>query len=169
VPLEDDKVSAELVDSGGNPVSVIFDGTHYLLKMSGQVVVAAPPLPSGATAIAVAADNPLSLTGGTSPHDTTYTIANGQTFYLQQFVAGCEGDPTSNGSKAEIIFDDGAEHVVDRIYVDGFTNYVAYNDVCTARDGTTMVGNGSNTIIVRRTRMSASGQEVDAVARGYEV
>jgi hypothetical protein len=177
--IEDDASGARVLsgrlqiiptDASGNPVDVIYDSTSggYMLRMAGQVVVSPSPIPAGGTPITVAADNPLEITGGTSPHDTAYTITNGKTFYLQQFVAGCQGDPTASGSVIELYFDDGTEHLVDRIYIDGFTNYVSYADVYKTRDGTTMVGNGSNQVIVRRRRLSNSGQEVDGVVRGYE-
>jgi hypothetical protein len=171
VPLEDDSVSAELVDTAGNPVTVAYDSDRgvYLLSISGQVVVAPPAIPSGATPVTVENNDPLNLTGGASPDDETYTITNGTTFYVTQFIAGGESNPTAAGSVVEIYFDDGTEHLVSRIYINGNTASLSFNCLCEARDGTTLTGNGTNTMIVRRRRLSNAASEVEGVLYGYEV
>jgi hypothetical protein len=155
-------------DASGNPVAVNYDSDRglYLLAISGQVVVGPPPMPSGATPVNISADTPLNVNG---TDDTNYTITNGTTFCLQQLVAGAEDSPVAAGSVVEVIFDDGAEHVVARIYVAGFTNIVSYLDLCKARDGTTLTGNGTNEIIIRRRRLSNQTLEVEGVLNAYEV
>jgi hypothetical protein len=111
-------------------------------------------------------DTPLDMSGN---NQTTYVITNGKTFYLQQIVAGSQGDPTENGSRVELFFYDGTEHLVARIYLTGFTTFITYPQLNEARDGTAMSGNGTNYLILRRTRLSGGNQEVDAVIYGYEV
>ncbi|MHA2334281.1 MAG: hypothetical protein ACXAEU_19795, partial [Candidatus Hodarchaeales archaeon] len=100
-----------------------------------------------------------------------YTITNGKTFYIQQIVVGAEGDPTEKGSKVEVHYFDGTtEHLIDRLYITGFTAFGSYPDASLARDDTELVGDGSTkTIRVKRIRMSGGTQEVDVVIRGYEL
>jgi hypothetical protein len=153
--LEDDEAGARVV--GGR------------LQMSGHVVLAPSTPPSGATPVTLINDTPLELTSAASPSDVSRVITNGTTFYVQHVVAGAAASPVAAGSVIEVIFDDGTEHIVARAYVQGFTNIVTYPDLCEARDGTALTGNGTNTIIVRRRRLSAQALELEGVLTGYEV
>jgi len=141
----------------------------WRLAITGKVSVTIPPPPAGGSPVAYYADDPLSVSQAISPHDISFVIASGKTFHIQQIIAGCQGDPAADGSKCEVVFDDGTEHLVDRIYVMGETQFGDYPDTSQARDGTEMVGNGTNTIILRRTRLSNSDQEIDIVVRGYVI
>lgn len=153
-------------DSSGRIAEVLPDSNDGInrLAITGKVSVTAPPPPTGATSIVIAADNPL-LVGN---HDTEYIITNGTTFHIQQIVAGAAGDPTEKGSKITIIFHNGSEHVIERIYVSGFTNFGSYPDTDRTRDGVLLTGNGTNKIIIRREKVSGTNREIDAVVRGYE-
>lgn len=151
---------------GSRDVSVVEDTADGLNRfaISGKVSVTAPPPPIGATPITIAADDPLSV----SAHDTDYIITSGKDLHIQQIVVGAAGDPNEKGSKVTVIFDDGTEHVIERIYVSGFTNFGSYPDTAEARDGTPLVGNGTNKLIIRREKLGGTAREVDAVIRGYE-
>ena len=142
----------------------------WRLAVQGKVSISAPMVPPATTAVIVAADTPLAIGSGSSPHDTEYVISNGTTFTLQSIVAGAEGDPAEGGSRIDVVYVDSGstEHLVSREYINGFTT-VIYPDTSKARDNTTMTGNGTTTkIIVRRVRLSGGSVEVDAVARGFE-
>jgi len=142
------------------------DNIHRI-AVTGKVQTVTPPPPVGVSQITVAADDPLEMTG---IHDTEYTLTSGLVFHLQQMVVGAEGDPTEKGSKVEVYFDDGEEHIVERIYVTGFTQYGIYPDTNITRSGLPLEGNGTSKLIIRRSRMGASSaQEIDAVLRGFEV
>lgn len=138
------------------------------LEVTGKVSTSPPPAPANTTPVTIVADNPLSLT---TTNTAEYTIAADKTFVIQQVVAGAEGDSTEKGSKVEIAYFDGTtEHLVERVYVSGFTQYGVYPDTSKCRDGTVMVGNGSTKKVrLRRMRLSGAAQEVDCVVRGYEV
>jgi hypothetical protein len=99
--------------------------------------------------------------------DTTFLIPTGETFYLQSFTAGNE-DPTK-GAVTEVIYDDGSEHLIERVYTNGQTIQIGFPDLSTARDGTVMVGTGTETIIVRRAKYSGTNIAIDAEIRGYTV
>jgi hypothetical protein len=137
------------------------------LQVEGRVSVMAPSPPPSTTSVSVAADNPLSISSNIT---TTYVITNAKTFHLQQITAGSEGDSTERGSCVEVSYYDGTtNHLIERVYLNGFTTSVSFNNVSKSRDGTTMTGNGSTkTIRVLRRRLSGASQEVDAVVRGYE-
>lgn len=135
------------------------------LAIDGKVSISPPPPPAGTTEVIMSADNPLSMNG---THNTEYIIGTGKTFHIQQITCGAEGDPNEKGSKVEIIFHNGTEHIVERIYVVGFTQFGIYPDTAEARDGTKLIGNGTNKIIIRRNRLGGNTLEVDAVVRGYE-
>lgn len=149
---------------------MIHDPTDNVWRLAvvGKVQQVIPPPPPGIERVTVAADNPLSITG---IHDTEYIITTGKTFYLQHIAVGAEGDPTEKGSKIEVYFkENSTEHIVERVYVTGFTQYGIYPDTSTARDSTTMLGDGTSKLIIRRSRMGASSaQEIDVVLRGYEL
>lgn len=175
--IEDDNAGARVVngrlhiipaDPSGNPVDVGYDPTtgRYLLAISGTVALGVTPIPSGATPVSLANDTPLDMSG---TNQTTYVITNGKTFYLQQIVAGSQGDPTENGSRVELFFYNGTEHLIARIYLTGFTTFITYPQLNKTRDGVAVTGNGTNYLILRRTRLSGGNQEVDAIIYGYEV
>ncbi len=162
---------AVLANSIGDQVSVSLDAndSKYRLEVSGKVQSTPPVAPPAATAITVAAATPLSVSGS---HSTDYTITNAKTFIMQQLVCGAEGDPSEKGSKVEVHYVDSGsvEHLVERIYITGFTQYGIYPDTSKARDNTSFTGNGSTTKIrIKRIRMGGSGQEIDVVIRGYEI
>lgn len=135
------------------------------LQISGKVSISPPTPPPSTTRVTIEANSPLSITTTTT---TSYTITSGKTFYIQQIACGCEGDTSERGSAIEVYFNNGTDHLIERVYVNGFTQYGLFPDTSTARDGTAIVGNGTNTIKVTRRRLSGSSQEVDAVVRGYE-
>jgi hypothetical protein len=160
---EDGATTARALDVRVDPI----DGIRRL-QIEGKVVTAPAPPPPGGTAVTIAGDSPLSVS---TIEVTNYIIPNGVTFYVQQIVAGAEGDPTEKGSKIEVYFYDGTtEHIVDRIYITGFTQYGSYPNTGSSRDGTMMTGNGTTkTIRVKRIRIGGSAQEIDAVVRGYYI
>lgn len=136
----------------------------FRLPISGKVAISIPPPPPGGTSVTIAADNPLE----TGDHTVTYVIPNEKIFHIQQIVVGAAGDPTEKGSKVTITYNNGTEHVVERIYVSGFTNFGSYPDTGIARDGTILAGNGSTfTLTVNRLKISGTNREIDAVVRGY--
>jgi len=147
------------------------DTSLYRLAISGKVSVTIPPPPPGGAKIAISADNPLSISQATSPYLTEWTIPTGKTLFIQQIIAGCQGDPSADGSKVEVYYYDGAtEHLVDRIYILGQTQFGNYPDTSTARDGTVMTGSGTTRKLrIYRSRLSNSTQEIDAVVRGYTI
>jgi len=153
----------------GTNVSMVEDSNVpdlYRVAVTGKVSIQIVATPVGGTNIQVVADTPLGIKKQTSPHDTVYVIPNEKKLYVTQIVVGCQGDPSVDGSKCELIFNDGSDHLLERVYVMGLTTF-NYPNVCTTRDGTEMIGNGTNTFIVRRIRLSVAEQEIDAVARGY--
>jgi hypothetical protein len=142
------------------------DGKHRI-AVDGKFSLSPPAPPSTATAVTIAADNPLDVS---SNHTTDYTISNGVTFHMTQITFGAEGDPNEKGSKATISYVDSSsvEHVVERLYFTGFTAQV-FPDTAEARDGTEMTGNGSTTKIrIIRERLGGAALEIDCVVRGYE-
>lgn len=162
-------VVGEDVDGVARAVDVRIDpnDSKRRLQIEGKVTLTAPVAPPSTTAVTIAADTPLAITTDTT---TSYIITNGKTFYIQQIACGSEGDSTERGSVVEVKYYDGAtEHLVERIYVNGFTQYGVLPDTSKARDGTLMTGNGTTkTIRITRRRLSGASQEVDAVVRGYE-
>jgi hypothetical protein len=151
---------------GTKDVTVVTDGTVERLAMDGKVqVIVNPPVPAGGTAVKVVNDTPLSMTG---TNDASHTIGTGKTFTLVSVIVGSEGDSTEKGSKVEVYYDNGTEHLITREYVSGFTVQVSPN-TDTTRDNVSMAGTGTETIIVRRTRLSGGAQEIDAIVQGYEI
>lgn len=121
----------------------------------------------------VVADTPLAISQAQSPFLSEWEIPNGEKLVLQQMIAGCQGDPSADGSKVEVYYWNGStETLVDRIYVTGQTQFGNYPDTDTARDGTQLDGMptaGEGTIRIYRSRLSNSSQEIDAVLRGYTI
>jgi len=146
---------------------------QYRLLMSGKVSISAPPVPTGGTPQTIVADNPLAISQAVSPYLNEWDIPNGEKLIIQQIIAGCQGDPSADGSKVEVYYWDGTtEHLIERIYVTGQTQFGAYPDTDSARDGTTLNGMptaGEGTIRFYRSRLSNSSQEIDGVLRGYTV
>ena len=152
-----------LYDSAGNAISTQLDTGVRRLEIAGKVSVIGAVPPPATNEARINADTPLTV----GSHDTTFTIPNGEVFHLQQVTAGNE-DPTK-GAVIEIIFDDGAEHLIERVYTNGNTISIGFSDISEARDGASLVGNGTNTIVVRRTKFSGSNIAIDAGVRGYTV
>jgi len=146
---------------GSRGVSVTADAALNRLEISGKIVVIGASPPPATTPVAIFADNPLSV--GTQ--DTAFVIPNGTTFRLQELSGGNE-DPTK-GAVILVIYNNGTEHVISRMYTSGESITRSFPDVATARDGTPLVGNGAHTIIVRREKFSGSNIAIDAVVRGY--
>lgn len=147
-----------------------------LTDTDGTLKVATRPqgAPATATAVIYPADTPLELNNASSPDDTDASvIANGVNFYLQSIIGGAAGDPSEDGSFAEVYWVEGSpetEHLIARIYLLGQTLQFNFPDTNIARDGTQMTGNGTNTFIrIRRTRLSNALQGVDCVVFGYTV
>jgi len=150
-------------------ISVDPDDSKRRVEVIGKVSISVPSPPPATTSVQINADTPLSISGTST---AIYIIPSGVTFHLQQIVAGCQGDPTESGSKIEIFYRDSSSvgHLIERVYIQGFSAFGIYPDTVKSRDGTTMVGNGTTTQIrVNRVRLSGSSQEVDAVVRGYVV
>lgn len=136
------------------------------LQIEGKLTVSPPEPPPSTTKVTITFAGALSIATDTADD---YTIANGKRFVVQQIIAGSEGDTSERGSVVEVFYFDGTtEHLVERVYLNGFTTEV-YPNTDKARDGTLADGNGTTkTIRVRRRRLSGSMQEVDFVVRGYE-
>ena len=138
----------------------------FRLSIEGKVSVSAPSAPPSASPITIDASSPLDVT---SISTTNYTIPNGVTFTVTQVIYGSEGDPNEKGNKAEIYYVDASSntHLIDRVYFTGFSGQI-FPDTKTARDGTTMVGNGTTTQIrIIRERLGGAALEIDVVVRGY--
>lgn len=150
-------------DAAGNAISSQDDAGIRRLEIAGKVSVIGALPPPSTTPVAIFADTPLTV----GSHDTTFVIPSGMTIHLQQITAGNE-DPTK-GASVEVIYDDGAEHMIARIYTSGQSELFSFSDIAEARDGTALTGNGSNTIIVRRSKYSGTDIAIDCVVRGYTV
>jgi hypothetical protein len=132
-----------------------------------------PPTPPANTIETVYAQEESDLevvTPSGNPHNTDFIIPTGKTFYLQFFSGGSEGDPSEKGSKFELFYIDSSSvsHIVTRQYLYGQSLSGTFPDTAKARDGTTMVGNGSTTKMrIRRERLSNATGEIDVEVRGY--
>jgi hypothetical protein len=106
-----------------------------------------------------------------SPHDSLGPIiTSGHTLTIQFVTAGTVGDPSEAGSKVSVYWQTSGptNHLIERIYITGQTVTVQLPSASEARDGTAMVGDGTNTrLMVRRERVSTTAQEIDFVVRGY--
>ena len=152
-----------LYDGAGNPVTITNDAGVYRVEITGKVQTVGAIPPPATTPVRINADTPLTVRS----HDTSFVIPTGETFYMQAVTAGNE-DPTK-GAVIEVLYDNGTEHLVERIYTNGETIQIGFPDLSSARDGTVLVGNGSHTIVVRRTKYSGSNIAVDAGVQGYTV
>jgi len=138
----------------------------HRLAIEGKVSVSAPTAPPAATSVSIPADTPLDVS---NTETTEWTIPNGVTFTLSQITYGAEGDPNEKGSKITVYYVDsgGTPHVIDRAYFTGFSGQI-FPDTSEARDGTSMTGNGTSTLIrIVRERLGGATLEIDCVARGY--
>jgi hypothetical protein len=152
-----------LFDEDGNAIDTQLDAGVRRLEIAGKVQVTGAVPPPATTPVIIYAATPLSV----GSNDTSFTIPNGETFYLQGAIAGNE-DPTK-GASIEIIYDNGTEHLIERVYTAGQTISIGYSDLSAARDGTALVGNGSHAIIVRREKYGGTNIAIDAVVSGYTV
>lgn len=136
--------------------------------LPGPIVVPYPiTCPPAATAVNIYASDPLELSNSNSPHDTSYTITNGKYFKLQRIIMAAGKDPSEKGTMIELIYKDSTEHLVCRLFIDQTTSEMQFADLDKARDGTSMAGNGSYTMILRRTRLSSASQHIDVHVQGY--
>lgn len=151
------------ISDGTQSVTLTNDAGVIRLEVGGKVALTGAAAPPGTSSQLISADTPLTV----GSHDTTFTIPDGETFHLQTIVAGNE-DPTK-GAVVEVFFDDGSEHLVERVYTNGRTLAIPYSDVTEARDGTPLLGDsgGTTDIIVRRAKYSGTDIAVDAVVVGY--
>jgi len=140
---------------------------YQSLYVTGKVSLVSPMPPVGKTQITIDNSSPLSIA---STSNVKYTIASGSTFVLQQIIAGSEGDTSERGSVVEVYYSgsDLSSHIVSRVYVSGFTTFIQPN-TSQARDGTSLGGDGTAYLVLRRRRLSGAAQEVDCVVRGYEI
>jgi hypothetical protein len=115
--------------------------------------------------VLIHADTPLTV----GSHDSVYVIPDGEVFHIQEIHQGNE-DPTK-GASVEIIYYNGTEHLLERVYSAGSTVTIGYPEINAARDGTSMVGNagGTNTIITRRLKYSGSNIAIETEVVGYVV
>lgn len=163
-PDSDPRAASTLYDKDGNAVEVTMENGVYRLAVTGLVAVVGQDPPPGTTPVVITADTPLVV----STADTVYVIPDGQTYFLQEIVAGNE-DPTK-GAVTEVIYDEnGTEHLIGRQYTAGFTEPASQTATGCARDLTKCIGNAGGTfkIIVRRTKYAGSPVAIDAEARGY--
>lgn len=154
-----------LYDDLGNALDTVSDVGVQRLQINGKVQVVGAIPPPNTTSVNVFAHLPLVVGSA----DTVFVIPDGETFYLQQVIAGNE-DPTK-GASIEVIYDNGTEHLAERVYTNGRTINIGYGDQGAARDGVPMVGNAGGTfvIIIRRIKYSGSNIAIDAIVRGYTV
>jgi hypothetical protein len=151
-----------LYDGSGNAVTITNDAGVYRVEIQGKVQTIGAVPPPATTPVQINADTPLTV--GSS--DTTFVIPNGETFHLQQITAGNE-DPTK-GAVVTVLFDDGAEHVIARVYTNGETITIGYPDISKAQDGTALLGGaGTTNIIVRREKYTGTNIAIDGQVLGY--
>ena len=153
---------------------------RLLSETDGALIVASriPVAPPGTTPFTLAVNEAeLNVGAGgdvASPNTTLGSIiGSGVDVYVQNIGVGTEGDSSENGSVVEVYWREGAgptDHLIDRIYVMGETVDVQLPNVHTARDGTALTGNGTNTrLAVVRKRLSLAALEIDFVVRGYTI
>jgi hypothetical protein len=178
IPANTRSLLASGVDQTGDSrlVQLVEDAQEpglYRVLMSGKVSISAPPVPTGGTPQTIVADSPLAISQAQSPFLNEWEIPNGKKLVIQQIICGCQGDPSADGSKVEVFYWDGTtEHLIDRIYVTGQTQFGNYPDTDSARDDTVLNGlptTGHGTIRFYRSRLSNSAQEIDGVLRGYTI
>lgn len=175
VPIGDNVIGfVQITDSSGSlperAVDLVYDVAEqiYRLAVTAKVTISSPEPPPNTTEVVISADDPLEVS---TSDDTAYTITSGTILHIQQLVAGAAGDPNEKGSKVEVYYSrslDG-EHLVERVYIIGETQFGSYPDTSTARDGTPLSGSGAGeTLIIRRSKLGGTAREIDAVMRGFE-
>lgn len=170
LPVGDNGIGRMKLWDGTEVADVVTDSIDGFnrLQVSGKVSLVKPETPPGGTDFQLVADNPLTVSQAISPHLTSTVIPNATTLFITQVIAGCQGDPSADGSKVEVLYWDGAtEHVIERVYVMGFTEFGDYPNVNKARDGTSLVGDGTAELRIYRYRLSNASQEIDCVVRGF--
>jgi hypothetical protein len=154
--------------SGSDNVNLIFDTTDQIhrLAVSAKVSITPPQPPASAIPIQINADTPLNVS---STITSSYLIPSGSVFHMQQVTAGSEGDPNEKGSKVEVYYSSSisGEKIIERIYINGFSQFGSYPDTAFTRDGTAMSGSNSGRIIVKRIRLGGQSLEIDCVVRGF--
>lgn len=165
LPVGDNLIGRVKLSDGTEVADITPDAGVNRLEILGKVSVVGALPPPSTTPVDIFADTPLTV--GTD--DTTFTVPDGETFHLQAVTAGNE-DPTK-GAVIEVIFDDGSEHIIERLYTNGETIQISFPDVETARDGTALLGDsgGTSDIIVRRTKYTGTNIAIDAIVTGYTV
>lgn len=174
VPIGDNVIGfVRITDSSGSlperNVDLVYDIAEqlYRLAVTAKVTISSPVAPPNTTEVVVSADDPLEVA---TTSDTLYTITSGTVLHIQQLVAGAAGDPNEKGSKVEVYYSSSTgEHLVERVYVIGETQFGSYPDTSTARDGTPLSGSGAGeALIIRRSKLGGTAREIDAVMRGFE-
>jgi lipopolysaccharide export system protein LptA len=174
VPVGDNVIGfVKITDSSGSlpdrAVDLVYDVAEqvYRLAVTAKVTISSPEAPPNTTEVVISADDPLEVS---ISDDTTYTITSGSVLHIQQLVAGAAGDPNEKGSKVEVLYSSSiGEHLVERVYVIGETQFGSYPDTSTARDGTPLSGSGASELIIfRRSKLGGTAREIDAVLRGFE-
>jgi hypothetical protein len=153
----------KLASADGTKIATLTDDAGVIRQeVTGKVsVIGAVPPPSTTGAI-IYANSPLSV----GRHTTTFSIPDGETFHLQEVTAGNE-NPTK-GAVVEVLYDNGSEHLVARVYTNGETISIGYPDLVAAQDGTALLGAaGTSNILVRRQKFSGSNIAIDATVTGY--
>ena len=153
--------------TGSNTAALFYDENEklYRLGVAAKVTIVPPTAPAIATPVQINADEPLEVA---SLSTSSYGIPNGKVFHLQQITAGSEGDPNEKGSKVEVSYSSSlGDKIIERIYINGFSQFGSYPDTSFSRDGTAMSGSNGGKIVVKRRRLGGSALEIDCVVRGY--
>jgi hypothetical protein len=160
---QNDRNQKTQLTNGTLDVTVTNDAAINRLEIAGKVSVTGAIAPPATTQVLIHADTPLTV----GSHDTIYVIPDGEVFHIQEIHQGNE-DPTK-GASVEIIYYNGTEHLLERVYSAGSTVTIGYPDINAARDGTSMVGNagGTNTIVTRRLKYSGSNIAIETEVVGY--
>lgn len=144
------------------------DGERRLETVAiGDVTIVPARTPDNGESRTIYADTPLEVD---DDHTTSYTIPDGKVFFLREVTVGTESHPSEKSLRVDVVYYDGsAEHLVHRVYSSGQTVTIPC-EASTARDGASLVGNGSTKKIrVKRMVLSGRDREMDVVVRGYEV
>jgi hypothetical protein len=160
---QNDRNQKTQLTNGTLDVTVTADASINRLQIAGKVSVTGAIAPPATTQVLIHADTPLTV----GSHDSVYVIPDGEVFHIQEIHQGNE-DPTK-GASVEIIYYNGTEHLLERVYSAGSTVTIGYPDINAARDGTSMVGNagGTNTIVTRRLKYSGSNIAIETEVVGY--
>jgi len=141
-----------------------------MTQLIGPPVTTYPPFqPNGTTSVNIYADDPLIINNNNSPHNTDYVIPNGKVLRIQAIFISSSRDSSGKGSRVEVIYDNGTEYVIARVHVNSGNPYSRFfADISKSRNGTDLHGDGSDKIVVRRTKLtSGSDHEVDVEIQAY--